>query len=326
MEPTSGSSPSAATPAPEDVDELVIDLRDHATVDGNAAPPDDMWVAEYLTPEFLRGAIASLRHEYGDPEQRFGVYFVDGLDPRSSLGRAVELERFGESFDNDVDLMRELYGRFEQVGATELICVVDHEAEVPAGVIRTVRNTLEAGCRILNDLQHDGENGWGLSWGEIIDRSSFAAERPEEIIDIPTIAVSKAYQGARQADSVSKALMAAVFRRALGSDAHTWVCSLERVPYILIQAATENVMHEFEGVEGRPYYGAPDTVPLWANFREYEAYLRRDHPDTMAWLMGRTSHLDQYFFAFPGGEPTWDELDAEVIDLRMYEPVVPESR
>lgn len=284
----------------------------------------DMWASEYLTPEFLARSIRSLRHEFGDPAERFGVYFVDGLDPRSSLGRAVELERFGESFDNDVPLMRRLYGEFEQIGATELICVVDHEAERPAGVIRTVRNTDRAGCRILNDLQHHGENGWGLSWGEILDRSSFAAERPDEIIDIPTIAVSRAYQGARQADGVSKALMAGVLRRALMSDAHTWVCSLERIPYLLVQAATRNVMHEFVGVEGRPYYGAPDTVPLWANFREYEAYLRRDHPDTWGWLVAGVG-LDQYFFGYPDGPAEWDELDPEVIDLRMYDPV-PESR
>ena len=74
-------------------------------------------------------------------------------------------------------------------------------------------------------------------------------------------------------------------RRALASDANTWVCSLDRIPYLLVQAATQNVMHEFDGVEGRPYYGAPDTVPLWSNFREYEAYLRRDHPATRGWLV-----------------------------------------
>lgn len=302
------------TAGPDDA--TVIDLTDGAP---------DMWADEYRTPEFLAEAIRSLRSEYGDASEPFGVYFVDGLDPRSSLGRAVELERFGESFENDVDLLRTLYGGFEAVGATELICVVDHEELRPAGVIRLVRNTREAGCRILNDLQADGENGWGLTWEEILERSDFAATDPTDILDIPTIAVATAYSGASRADSVSKALFGAVLRRALMGDAVTWVCSLERIPYILVQAAGRDVMHEFDGVEAKAYYGAPDTVPLWANFREYEVGLRRDFPESWAWLVGNEG-LEQYFFGYPEGKFSYEPLDGAVIDLRRYEPVVPESR
>jgi hypothetical protein len=266
----------------------------------------DLWADEYRSEQFLSDAIAELRSEYGDPEQPMGMYCIPGTDPRSSLGRAVELERFGESFDNDVPLMRELYGTFEDEGLTELLCVVDHERGRPAGVIRTVRNTAEHGCRILNDLQDDGENGWGLTWAEILERSDFAARRPEDIIDIPTIAVGREYSGARRADSVSKALCAAVFQHALRSDANTWVCSLDRIPYMLIQAYTANVMQEFAGVEGHAYHGAADTVPLWTNFREYEERLRRDHPD-LHQLFVHNLGLEDYFFGWP---------DERVIDLR----------
>ena len=266
----------------------------------------DLWSDDYRTEDFLRAAIEELREEHGNPDQPMGMYCLPATDPRSSLARAVELERFGASFDNDVPLMRELYGEFEEAGVTELLCVVDHVNGRPAGVIRTVRNTEELGCRILNDLQADGENGWGLTWDEILERSDFAAERPEDIIDIPTIAVATEYAGSRRADGVSKALCAAVLQHALRSDANTWVCSLDRVPYQLIQAYTADVMEEFEGVEGRPYHGAADTVPLWCNFREYEARLRRDHADLHA-LYCNNAGLQDYFFGWP---------DERVIDLR----------
>jgi hypothetical protein len=267
----------------------------------------DPWADEFRTDDYLAETIAGLRQAHGDPEQSMGVYFLDGRDPRSSLGRAVELERFGDSFANDVPLMRELYGDFEDAGTTELICVVDHVRGRPAGVIRTVRNTAEHGCRILNDLQHDGPNGWGLTWDDVLARSAFVATGAEDIIDIPTIAVALDYAGSRKADGVSKALCAGVFQHALRSDANTWVCSLDRVPYQLIQAYTGDVMSEFDGVDGAPYYGAEDTVPLWCNFREYEQRLIAERQDLYAWLVN-CEGLEDYFFA-------WPETLVEVIDL-----------
>ena len=33
--------------------------------------------------------------------------------------------------------------------------------------------------------------------------------------------------------------------------------------------ATCGVMQVFDGVPAQAYYGAPDTVPLWGNFREW---------------------------------------------------------
>lgn len=278
----------------------------------------DLWDPRYRTDEFFATAIDELRAEHGGTARRFGVYAIDGLDPRSSLGRAVEIERFGEEFANDVDLLRELYGDFEDAGNTVMLCAVDHDARRPAGVIRTVRNTDELGCRILNDLQADGENGWGLSWDEVVAAADFAASRPEEIIDIPTVAVSKGYGRGKDVQGVSMALFSAVCHQAQRSDALTWVCSLERVPYQIVQMATHGVMQEFEGVPAKAYYGAPDTVPLWANFREWEAWLRREHPTTHALLFEGVG-LDDYRLAF-ADPPKWPAPgDDDVIDLRRYE-------
>jgi S-adenosylmethionine decarboxylase len=254
----------------------------------------ELWSRERMTSEFAKFAVESLLDEWRRPSQRFGVYFLSGLDVRSSLGRMVELERFADEFANDSQLLRRLYSGFELAGKTELIVVVDHELACPAGVIRTVRNSDEYGCRILNDLQATGENGWDLTMDEIRERSDFAARKADEIIDIPTIAVSKEYSGGRQASSVSQALCAGLYQRSLETDALTWVCSLDRVPYILIQEYGGGVMNEFDGVPAQPYYGSDDTTPLWCNFREYAARLEVERPDIWA-RFAKCEGLDDYF-------------------------------
>jgi hypothetical protein len=266
----------------------------------------DLWSPDLRTETALRAAVESLRAEHGDPVQPMAMYEVAGTDPRSSLGRAVELDRFADSFDNEPELLRELYGAFEPSGQTDFLIVVDHERGRPAGAIRCVTSSADLGCPMLNDLQATGENGWGLGWDEIVRRSDFAAERPEEFIDIATLAVSREYAGSHRADGVSKALFAAVLQHAIRSDATTWVTLLDRIPYLLVQAWGMGVMREFEGVEPRPYHGAEDTTPLWCNFRPYEAQLAIDHPEQHARLM-HNLELDDYFFGW---------ADERVIDLR----------
>lgn len=287
--------PDADARAPEPVVDLAAAERAEQDASARELVRRRLWSPECLTPEYARFAIESLLDEWRRPEQPFGVYFLSGLDYRSSLGRMVEVERFGDAFENDSSLLRELYGEFEIAGKTELIVVVDHREFRPAGVIRTVRHSDEYGCRILNDLQVHGENGWGLTMDEIRARSDFAARAPHEIMDIPTIAVSKEYAGGRQAASVSQALCAGLYQRSLTTDAVTWVCSLDRIPYILIQEyGGGHVMDEFEGVPAQPYYGSDDTVPLWCNFREYAARIEVERPDVWR-RFAKYEGLDDYF-------------------------------
>ncbi len=269
-----------------------------------------LWSADLRTAEALADFIIDLRAEHGNPSQPMGVYVVDGLDPRSALGRAVELERFGSSFGNDVDLLRQLYGCFETAGVTQFVCVVDHRRQRPAGVIRLIRNTAELGCRILNDLQHQGDNGWGLTMDEIRSRSAFVADRPEQILDLPTIAVSEVYAGAEQVDGVSRALCSSIVQYCLTTDGiETLVCSLDRVPYQLIQAYTDDGFSEFDGVSGQPYYGAHDTVPLWGNWKSYLRRVQRSSVDTYARLV-HLDGLDNYYFARRGDDHVIDLTDA----------------
>jgi S-adenosylmethionine decarboxylase len=254
----------------------------------------ELWSRDRLTDDFAQFAVQSLLDEWRRPAARFGVYFLSGLDLRSSLGRMVEVERFADQFGNPPDFLRELYSEFEIAGKTELILAVDHQRERPAGVLRLIRNSDEHGCRTLNDLQATGENGWGLTMNEIHSRSSFAAGEPDEIIDIATMAVSKEYAGGRHVASVSQALCAGLYQRSLRTDALTWVCCLDRIPYILIEEYGGGVMSEFEGVRSQRYYGSDDTTPLWCNFRAHAARIVTERPDIWARFM-KYEGLDDYF-------------------------------
>jgi len=255
-----------------------------------------LWSSEFMTDEFEAESIRSLMEENGNPEEKFGVYIIDGKDPRSSLGRKVELERFDDEFGNGPDYMKKLYGEFEDFGLTQLLVVVDHENLRAAGVIRLVRNTAEHGCRILNDLQLVGENGWGLSTlDEVKNRADFAAETPEEILDIPTIAVSKDYGS--KLTAVSDALCAGVFQTSLKDGiTKTWVCSLARIPYIIIQEKTGNAFYEFAGVPSAPYHGDTDTTPLWCNLDELFDMTKSNDPSRYQKYYEGVG-LEDYFFA-----------------------------
>lgn len=256
-----------------------------------------LWDASTWTPEFCESAVNDLMQEHQVDNEQFGVYFLDSLDARSSLGRIVEIERFDEGFGNGPDYMKELYGRYEVSGQTEIIVVIDHINKRPAGVIRTIRNDAENGCPTLNDLLSSDINGWGLTPDDLAEKSDFDAVTPDQIIDIATMAVSKDYSGSTSVDGISRALCAAVFQRSLEDpNAQTWVCALARVPYILIQAYTDNVMTEFEGVEGRPYHGDPDTIPVWSNFRRHRDYLEQ-HNQELFRRFALSEGLEGYFFA-----------------------------
>jgi hypothetical protein len=168
-----------------------------------------------------------------------------------------------------------------------------------------VHNTPEHGSRIINDLINEKlvqvkpgvepEPGWGLgSMEEVRRRAHFAAERDDQILDIPTIAVDFGY--GRKGAYVVPALEAGIYQRSLYDmpDIKTWVCSLDRVPYQLIQNDTHDAFQEFAGISPQTYYGSPDTIPLWSNFREWNEVLRAEHPDTYAMYNG--AGLDDYYF------------------------------
>lgn len=286
----------------------------------------DVWSEEFINPDYVSWAISKLHERAGSPDTPFGVYFLDGLDPRAAIGRIVELERFSDSFDNDAAYLKNLYHRYELAGSTELVCVVDHENRAPAGVIRLIRHSRDHGCRTIDDLERTGPDGWGLEPGEIWRRSSLAAREPEDIVDCATLAVAYAYQGLTKAGAVSRALAAAVFNRCLEEDVLSLVCAFEHLPAKLFQAYTGNGFHPFDGVGPQPYYGAENTVPLWSNTRDWEYWIRHHRPRIHERFIGLKG-FDNFHFAWPNGPLTWEPTEAEqVVDLTRYVPDSPLRR
>ena len=279
----------------------------------------DVWSPEFFTEEFHRSAILDLIRENGSPDQPFGVYMLDALDPRSSLGRAVELERFSGEFGNYRTMLRDLYVDYEDAGTSELCVMVDHTALRPAGVIRLTRHTKEFGSRTIDDLLAQGENGWGLSIEDLWLRAPLAANDLNGIVDIPTLAVSVGYHGNSALDSISRALSACMFRRTLSSEAESIICGLDLVVASLVQSFTGHSLGEFEGIEPQPYYGSPDTIPMWINPLEQLLRFRTSEPE----LYGKfvlLNGLERYFFAWPEDTATWEEINDRVIDLRDTAP------
>lgn len=275
----------------------------------------NVWSPEYFEEEFLRFAILDLKREHGDPEHPFGVYILDALDPRSCLGRVVELERFGGQFGNDLAMLRDLYVDYEDCGNSELCIVVDHLELRPVGVIRLTRHTEEFGSRTIDDLLALGENGWGLSKEELWTRAPLAAKDLNGIVDVPTLAVSVGYHGNDALDSISRALSACMFKRILSCGSESMICALDRIVAALVQSITGNFLGEFEGIGPQPYYGSPGTIPMWSNPREQLLRIQTSEPELYERFV-LLKGLDKYFFAWPEDTATWEEIDELVIDLR----------
>jgi hypothetical protein len=106
---------------------------------------------------------------------------LDGEDDFSNLGRYVESSVFMGAFGNTPELMAKEYGPYEE--ASELFTVIDHDTEMPIGVLRTIRNSA-AGLKSLKDLEHtplqlDAEQvcrDLGINPGRCIDVGTLAIQ------------------------------------------------------------------------------------------------------------------------------------------------------
>lgn len=114
------------------------------------------------------------------PDSQFGCYAIDGSNKYSNLGRYVESTVFLDAFGNTPNLMANEYGPYEN--SSEFFVVMDHESEMPVGVLRTIRNS-EAGLKSLNDLK---ETPLQLDAGEICDKYDID---PNRCIDVGTLAI-----------------------------------------------------------------------------------------------------------------------------------------
>jgi hypothetical protein len=96
-----------------------------------------------LTREFLRTKTIST-------PDRFVCFQIEGSDPFANIARQIEREVFAEAFGNDSVTMAREYGPYEE--SSVFFLAVDTHAEVPAGVLRMIRNS-PAGLKTLIDLE-----------------------------------------------------------------------------------------------------------------------------------------------------------------------------
>lgn len=95
-----------------------------------------------LTRDFL-GAITP------PTDARIACFQIEGTDPFANVARQIEREVFEDTWGNDSATMKQEYGPYDE--SSVFFLAVDTEAQVPAGVLRMIRNS-PAGLKTLVDL------------------------------------------------------------------------------------------------------------------------------------------------------------------------------
>ncbi len=144
----------------------------------------------------------------GKPEQRFGCYIIPGSDQYSDLGRYVESTVFYDTFGNRPDLMSKEYEAYDP--ASEFYVVVDHEEELPVGVMRVIGNS-EAGLKSLEDLE---KLPLGFNKGDVIQGYGLDLDR---CVDVATLAVLKSHRNLEYDFIPSKLTYRTLFLKVLNN-------------------------------------------------------------------------------------------------------------
>lgn len=80
---------------------------------------------------------------------RFACFTLEGTDPFANIARQVERAVFQDSWGNDAATMKKEYGPYDE--SSIFFMVVDTQENVPAGVIRMIRNS-PLGLKTIVDL------------------------------------------------------------------------------------------------------------------------------------------------------------------------------
>ncbi|ETS84683.1 hypothetical protein PFICI_02708 [Pestalotiopsis fici W106-1] len=114
------------------------------------------------------------------------MYRLEGTDELSNLGRHIEREVFEERFGNtDADMQR-VYGAYE--ASSVFFLVMDRGLHRPAGTMRNIHNSPEAGLLALRDA--------GAYAGLTVDTfmRAYGLESLDTVWDIGTLAIPAAYR------------------------------------------------------------------------------------------------------------------------------------
>jgi hypothetical protein len=216
------------------------------------------WTGESFAPDRIRGLVADLIPPEGERAGgRFGVHVIDGRDPHSDIGRAIEAEVFDEFFDNDLDKMREEYGPYDE--DSTFLTVLDYEQGTPVGVIRIIRPS-EKGLKSLNDLVQPG-SPWFNEGDTLEGRWDEVGNEPEHTVDISTMAVMPDYRSGHAEDGASAALYSTCVQWSLANGYNRWVAIVDKKIHDMMQAWGEPFGH-FEGAEWEEYLDSKQSRPI----------------------------------------------------------------
>lgn len=208
-------------------------------------------------------------------ESRYGVYVVESSDPAANLGRAVELEVFGEFFDNNEELMKREYGPYEQ--DSTFIIVLDKQTSEPAGVMRLIQNGPN-GLKSLNDLSKEP---WLKGIDAVFEEDGLSPHDLDKTWDIATLAVRKEYRGKT---AVSAALYHALYLSSEKRQIENWVAILDDNVLELLGALGIH-FKRYVGVGSANYLDSPASTPVYGNKPEIVDYLRVNSPDAYNYLV-----------------------------------------
>ena len=268
----------------------------------------------------VRDAILALMDEFGQPSQRFGIYFVPAEDPRSVIGRKVETEVLvREPGADDTRMLfgnNEDFGIFERSDLSEFVCCVDHESLMPVGASRLIRNSAEMGCPTFIEMSAEPSAGRGYSFEDLARRATFSAAEPSQIVEVASIAVYPSYRKNVGHANASVALIASIMQRLHVSSAKSYVFMLSTLVYESIQKMTAHYSQKFDGIGALHYEDWPDSELCWANVEGMKDWFRQHHPErheTIYYGQG----LEDFFFGY-NGAPLWGarDPDREYLDVR----------
>ena len=213
----------------------------------------------------------SMWDEAGRPDQAFGLYLFDGLDPRSEVARSLEREVFRETFGNSAQLMAEEYDTYES--SSLLVCVMDHARRVPAGMVRIVFDA-DAGLKTVRDL----DRVWGRPVDAVLATAGIDRQR-QTVIDIATMAIGSEYRGAKANGLISLALYRGQMLAMLESRTDVFIATLDLVVLDLLQQRCADPFTRFDGCEPLRYLDSPSSLPVYCHMEPWGARLAAREPD-----------------------------------------------
>lgn len=201
----------------------------------------------------------------------FGAYLFGSDEPGAELGRYLERVVLLESFGNTAgDLARE-YGPYE--ASSSFIVVVDHQRQLPAGVMRVVHPS-PVGLKSLNDL----ESEWGESVEVLMERVGMECAFGK-IWDIATLAAPIEYRARATGGLVTMGLYQTLTLAAQAAGIEMFVAILDMPVFRLLRWKLRMIFAGYPGVGPRPYLGSQASIPAWCDVRSADRHLAAVDPD-----------------------------------------------